>query len=346
VRSASREKRSDLVLIGHVGFATDRTVNGTFSYIGGSGFATASAASALLDDGLGLVTQVGDDFDMDSLRRFGLDTEGVTVLPGASATFVIDQFPDGSRSFRSDLGVAAEPSFEEFPPSFFQARYVHLGTAPPGQQLAWLDFLRDKGCRAQVSVDMFESFVATERDACRRVCDRADLIFLNDVEYRGLYGGEPQPRTPTILKHGPGGAEFLGSGRSVLQIPACPATEVDPIGAGEILAGVFLALRVRGLPQDRALTCAVAAASSSVTEFGVTGAGLTRELRRIKDEVDSGARRLTASAQESVFNGRHSPRVVPGSSRATGTPLGAAATDIILVIRPSPASFRIASWMA
>jgi hypothetical protein len=39
-------------------------------------------------------------------------------------------------------------------------------------------------------------------------------------------------------------------------------------------------------------------------------------------------------------------RLVPGSSRATGTPVGAAATDIILVIRPSPASFRIASWIA
>jgi sugar/nucleoside kinase (ribokinase family) len=297
VCSASREKRSDLVLIGHVGFAIDRTVNGTFSYTGGSGFAVAFAASALLDDGLGLVTQVGDDFDMGSLRRLGLDTEGVTVLPGASATFVIDQLPDGSRSFRSDLGVAAEPSFEEFPPSFFQARYVHLGTAPPRQQLAWLDFLRDKGCHAQVSVDMFEPFVATERDACRRVCDRADLIFLNDVESRGLYGGKPHPRAPTILKHGPGGAEFLGSGRRH-QIPARPATEVDPIGAGEILAGAFLALRARGLPEDRALTCAVAAASSSVTEFGVAGAGVTRELRRIKDEVNSGARLETFARGE------------------------------------------------
>lgn len=297
MRSASREKRSELVLIGHVGFATDRTVNGTFSYTGGSGFAVAFAASALLDDGLGLVTQVGDDFDLGSLRRLGLDTEGVTVLPGASATFVIDQFPDGSRSFGSDLGVAAEPSFEEFPPSFCQAGYVHLGTAPPRQQLAWLDFLRDKGCRAQISVDMFEPFVAAERDACRRVCDRAGLIFLNDVEYRGLYGGGPQPRAPTILKHGPGGAEFLGFGRRH-QIPARPATEVDPIGAGEILAGAFLALRARGLPEDRALTCAVAAASSSVTEFGVAGAGVTGELRRIKDEVDSGARLETFSRGE------------------------------------------------
>ncbi len=42
----------------------------------------------------------------------------------------------------------------------------------------------------------------------------------------------------------------------------------------------------------------------------------------------------------------HSSRLIPGSSLATGAPLGAAARDIILVMRASPLSFRIASWMA
>ena len=42
----------------------------------------------------------------------------------------------------------------------------------------------------------------------------------------------------------------------------------------------------------------------------------------------------------------HSSRLVPGSSLATGTPLGTAATDSILVIRPRPSSFKIASWIA
>ena len=100
----------DLVLIGHVGSATDRTPHGTATYTGGSGFAVAFAASALLDCGVGLVTQVGEDFDLASLRRLPIDMQGVTVRPGASAAFVIDHFRDGSRSFRSDLGVAAEPA--------------------------------------------------------------------------------------------------------------------------------------------------------------------------------------------------------------------------------------------
>ena len=279
----------DLVLIGHVGSATDRTPHGTATYTGGSGFAVAFAASALLDRGVGLVTQVGEDFDLASLRLLPIDMQGVTVRRGASAAFVIDHFRDGSRSFRSDLGVAAEPVFGSFPASYFRASYVHLGTAPPRQQLAWLGFLRGQGCRAQISADMFESFVAADPGPCREVCDRADLIFLNEAEYRGLFRGRRHPSAPTLLKQGRAGAQFLADGARQ-RVPAPPADEVDPIGAGEILAGAFLALRARGLTEDRALRYAVAVATRSVTEFGVTGPAVTRELSRVRAELAASLR--------------------------------------------------------
>jgi sugar/nucleoside kinase (ribokinase family) len=276
----------DLVLVGHVGSATDRTPRGTATYTGGSGFAVAFAASALLGRSVGLVARVGEDFDLASLRLLPIDTQGVAVRPGASARFVIDQSRDGRLAFRSDLGVAAEPGFGSFPASYLGARHVHLGTAPPRQQLAWLDFLRDKGCRAQISVDMFEPFVAAEPDPCRRICDRADLIFLNEAEYEGLYRGRPEPSAPTLLKHGPAGAEFRAHGVRH-QAAAPPADEVDPIGAGEILAGVFLALRALGLAEDRALRYAVVTATRSVTEFGVAGPAVTRELSHVRAELAS-----------------------------------------------------------
>ena len=69
-------------------------------------------------------------------------------------------------------------------------------------------------------------------------------------------------------------------------VSATPAVQVvDDTGAGEILAGVYLALRAHGLAEDKALGYAVRAASSSVTEFGVDGPHLTRELAAIRDEV-------------------------------------------------------------
>jgi sugar/nucleoside kinase (ribokinase family) len=277
-----------LVIIGHVGFATDQTASGSATYPGGSGLAAAFAAAALLDD-TGLVAQVGDDFDLDVLEVLRIGREGVTVLPGASARFRIEQPRGGRLSFRSDLGVAAEPGFDSFPEPYLHARHVHLGSAPPDQQGAWLEFLRAKGCQAQISVDMFEPFVAAEPRACRATCARADLIFLNDAEYRGLYDGQPHPPVPVIRKYGPGGAEFLAPDGRFL-IPAPAADEVDPIGAGEILAGAFLALRARGLTAEQALTYAVAVAARSVTEFGVAGPAVTRELERVRAELGSGGR--------------------------------------------------------
>jgi sugar/nucleoside kinase (ribokinase family) len=276
---------AELVIIGHVGFATDQTASGSATYPGGSGLAAAFAAAALLD-GVGLVAQVGEDFDLGVLEALRIGLEGVAVRPGASATFRIEQARDGSLSFRSDLGVATELSFESFPLSFLQAKYVHLGSAPPRQQLAWLKFLRAKGCRARISVDMFEPFVAAEPQACRETCARAELIFLNEAEYRGLYDGRPHPPVPVIRKYGPGGAEFLTPGRR-FRIPAPPAGEVDPIGAGEILAGAFLALRARGLAEEQALTHAVAVAARSVTEFGVAGPAVAGALERVRARLGS-----------------------------------------------------------
>ncbi len=108
-----------------------------------------------------------------------------------------------------------------------------------------------------------------------------------DAEHRDLYrGGRADPPAPAVLKHGPGGAEFFADGVRH-RIPAPEADEADPIGAGEILAGSFLALRARGLAEDRALTYAVAAATRSVTEFGVPGPAVTAELRRVMAELGS-----------------------------------------------------------
>jgi sugar/nucleoside kinase (ribokinase family) len=273
-----------LVVIGHVGMATDRTATAMSVAVGGSGYAVAAAAAALLDGQAGLVAQVGRDLDLAVLRGTGLNLDGVTVLPGTSATFLIHQFEDGTRSFESDLGVAARPRVDLFPESYLHAKHVHLGTMPPSQQLTWLKFLRDKGSTAKISVDMFEHFVASQHDACRAACDLADLLFMNEVEYAGLYGAYVYPKSPFVLKYGAGGAEFVRDGmRHRIAAPRVP--EVDPIGAGEVLAGVFLALHARELSEKRALRYAVAAATSSVTEFGVDGPQRTGTLSRIRAEI-------------------------------------------------------------
>ncbi len=275
----------DLVLVGHVGWATNENAHGTGASLGGSGYAAAYAAATLLKGRIGLVAQIGQDLNLHGLRGLGLDLTGLAVLPGASARFHISRVGEGPRIFESVLGVAATPRFGTFPEPYFRAGHVHLGTMPPGQQLTWLKFLRDHGFRAPISVDTFEHFVSTEPRASREACDLADLIFINEAEYQGLYRDNEIPKAPTVLKHGPRGADYIADGMTHAA-SAIPAVRVvDDTGAGEILAGAYLALRADGRSEAQALGYAVRAASRSVTEFGVDGPHLTGELTAIRKEL-------------------------------------------------------------
>jgi hypothetical protein len=68
-----------------------------------------------------------------------------------------------------------------------------------------------------------------------------------------LLRADENPKPPMILKHGPRGADFMLDGMRHFA-SAIPAVDtVDGTGAGEILAGVCLALRTCGLPEDQAL---------------------------------------------------------------------------------------------
>lgn len=279
------DQRPSLVLIGHVGWATNETPSGARVSLGGSGYAAAFAASLILPGQVGLVAQLGEDLAGQKLTGLCIDRAGLAVLPGESAAFHITEHADGTRSFRSRLGAAASPQFGTFPAAYFQAQHVHLGTMPPAQQLGWLTYLRDRGLRAPISVDTFEHFVTTEPAASREACDLADLIFINEAEYAGLYRDSESPKAPTILKHGPRGADFISDGMTHFASATPAAHVVDGTGAGEILAGVYLALLTGGLTEGQALDQAVRAATSSVTEFGVDGPALTRELTGIAETV-------------------------------------------------------------
>jgi sugar/nucleoside kinase (ribokinase family) len=272
-----------LVVIGHAGMSVVRTQKGRQESPGGSGYAVAASAAALIGSRVGLVARVGLDFNLSPLRLLGVNLEGVTRLRGATARLCIDQFDDGSRTFSADLGVAVDVKLDSFPPSYMSASYIHLGTAPPKQQLEWLRYLRSRSSSAQISADMFEHYVAADPGTCREVCDHADLVFLNQQEHDGLYGSTDS-KPPRVLKGASEGATLLADGL-VYHVPAQQAQVLDPTGGGEILAGVFLALRADGRSACDALEYAVRAATSCVEDYGVTGPRLAAELEAIRRKV-------------------------------------------------------------
>jgi sugar/nucleoside kinase (ribokinase family) len=283
------ERGPELVVVGHVGTSIVHAGAISWTSAGGSGYAVAATAGALIGGRAGLVAAVGTGYDLAPLKDRQVDLDGVTELPGPSAKLRVREFNDGSRSFSAELGVAAAVRTVAFPARYLDADYIHLGTAPPEQQLTWLEYLHERGCRAHISADMFEHYVATYPTASREVCDSVDLIFMNQAEYDGLYGDAqlPVPKAPLIVKRGPSGARLIVDGHPQ-EVEAPVAQFVDPTGGGEVLAGVFLALRADGLPERRALKYAVRAAAACVADYGVTGSHLTAELEVIRVETGNG----------------------------------------------------------
>jgi len=174
--------------------------------------------------------------------------------------------------------VARDPRPWPLPADYLTARHVHLATAPSRQQLAWLDIARRLPGRPTVSVDMFEHFAMTLPQQSRQVRDAADLVFLNEEEHRLL--GLPAD-SEAVLKLGACGARYLTRG-AVHHVATAPVDVVDTTGAGDLLAGVFLASRLKRVGPVEALARAVRAATASVTAFGVDGPHppLTRDVAR------------------------------------------------------------------
>jgi sugar/nucleoside kinase (ribokinase family) len=276
----------DLVVIGHVGVSIVHAGVVSWTSAGGSGYAVAASAAALIGRRVGLVAAVGPDTDLTPLQQLEADLAGVAEMPGSSAKLRIREFADGARSFSADLGVAATVRTETFPERYLKAGRIHLGTAPPDQQLTWLEYLHSRGCRAQLSADMFEHYATSYPTASREVCDGVDLIFMNQAEYDALYGDAqlPVPKAPLVVKRGPAAARLIVDGHPE-EVEAAAPQVTDPTGGGEVLAGVFLALLTNGLPERDALKYAVRASASCVADYGVTGAHLTAELKAIGEEV-------------------------------------------------------------
>lgn len=259
----------ELVIVGDIAFETDITSYGTKTSPGGSGYYAAVGAS-LFSEKIGVVAHVGRDFPLDNLKKRKLDTSGIVVAPyGNSAHFTVAHHPDQSRTFSADRGVTSD-FLTSFPNEYKSTRYIHLATATPHHYLKWIEQFQSNGIHPEVlSADAFELFCRQYPAETLKAFRAVDLIFLNEEELGILRQyGETNFQVPMILKRGSKGAVYIDQEEQIT-IPAPSVSAIDTTGAGDVLAGVFLALRSQGVPITTALEKAVAAATSSVTNFGV-----------------------------------------------------------------------------
>ena len=268
-------KEPDLVIIGHIAY--DQTIKHdgetSLPFPSGATYFSGVAAS-LFSKNLGLVSRVGEDYEMGLLTRLGINLEGVHQIKGGKTTrfYFVYKTPDArDREFRSELNVGADLSPTDTPSRYLEASYIHIAAIPPQKQRLFIGFLRENS-KARISLDTIEQYI---QERPREVADNlgeVDTVFLNQKELeilkenrltRCLRGKE------IILKRGAEGAISI-KGKETIKVSA-PRVEtiVDKSGTGDVLAGVFLALLIQGETRERALREAVRIASKSLEGHGV-----------------------------------------------------------------------------
>ncbi len=253
-----------------------------------------------------MVSVIGDDFDMDELRKLearGVDTKGIDIKDGQKSFFWSGKYHMDMNSrdtLATELNVLLE--FNPILPKDYQNHDIlMLGNIDPTLQLS---VIRQMDRPKLVVMDTMNFWMDTTPEQLNEVIKEVDVLTINDAEARQLSGEYSLVRAAKkilsmgpkflVIKKGEHGA-LLFHENHVFFAPALPLEEVfDPTGAGDTFAGGFVGwiARTKDISFDnmkRAIIYGSAMASFCVEKFGTERLqNLTQEQinERVQDFVD------------------------------------------------------------
>lgn len=219
------------------------------------------------------VAVIGSDLDFiaSDPRLDDLDLSRVKVVPGESCAFRLAYDDDGrligteasfgvSAALTSHaLGVLAEPTAR---------RAWHVCCRRPLSAAAVL--ARLAGADMPFSADFHLASADTVLPAVRMVLPRAAAVFVNAAEFAILCQVlDPAELPLVVVSDACRPATALRHGHLAASAAPPPATLTEVTGAGDTLAGTFLAAAARGASDSDALRAAVAAATAAVARPGL-----------------------------------------------------------------------------
>ena len=244
-----------------------------------------ASVAARLGAPVALAASVGDDrFGRaihERLERDGVDLRALRLAPGrATALAFVAYDESGGRDFWYSIHDSAAsaidgPALERLWP---EVDWLHvsgssLGFGAPMAHAIEATAARVSASGGRISLD---PNLRPDADAgalarTARLAGLADVVFPSEGELAalGLATGDLVRRGALVCAtHGPEGATLEGGavGPDPVAVPAPPAREVDPTGAGDTFAAAFVAaLRAGAEPVSAARSaCAVAARSVEV----------------------------------------------------------------------------------
>lgn len=257
-----------LMIYGHIGFDTCVTNSEEVTVPGGAAYYAAIAA-AQVSRSVGIVTVIGRDFPLARLRSLQIDTRGVVLRDGRSATFYQKYGDEGQVvKFHYRLNVCQELAPVLIPADYIEALVFFIATAPPFQQREALEWMVHHKIKPLVAIDTTLAFTDQFQSLLKEYTNYIDVVFSNDEEYLRLRSALADGIT-VVVKRGAEGASLRENGFwTDVSAPSIDAVH-STTGAGDVLAGAFLAGIAAGDTFKGALTKGVELATKSVTMAGV-----------------------------------------------------------------------------
>ncbi len=244
-----------------------------FALLGGAALHVALAASRA-----GLVAApisvIGGDLEplLDDRRLAAVDLVSVKVVPETSCTFHLSYDQNGQlAAAESDFGAAAKLTDHALS-ALGRYDHYHVCCRRPLHAALILRRLVSKACR--FSADFYLTSAADLIPAVAALLPKASIVFVNTAEFSVLADAMNVARLPAIvISNGPRLVTLLRLGQvaAELQPPNAMVTEVT--GAGDALAGTFLAATAQGFADAEALRMAVSAATMAIRDSGISLTG-------------------------------------------------------------------------
>ena len=252
-----------LVVYGHVGFDVSTVGTEVTRTVGGSAYYAAMAAVAQGAQ-VHLVSILGADFPEVAPNLGRLDVSASRRKTGPSAVFT-QTYDDQNEmtAFEGRLNVCADLDPEFIPLRTASPSAILLTTAPPSQQARALEWLQAQEFHGLIAIDTCLAYVTEFGDLLQRISCGIGVLFVNAAEYEAL-AQRPLLCARTVVKSGRQGASLFENGVwSHLLAPVAEQCRAIT-GAGDVLAGAFLAGFLNGESSADALARAVAFATSYV----------------------------------------------------------------------------------
>jgi len=246
---------------------------------GGGVVANAAVAARRAGASVRMLVQLGRDATgqavRDALAAAGLAVDA-SFVPGRTCRVFIILEPHGEKRLFLDEGVSMFPALAEVEAVSLQhVGWVH--TAPYAAAAADLA----GRCRREgipLSFDLEPAVLRGGLSPLARLIEGAAAVFCNE-RAASMLGSDPSGTLlaagarAVILTRGARGVRFVENGKPPVDIasPVAPRVQ-DTTGAGDCLAGWFVAGRLAGAAPVAALTEAVAAAALSCETTGAQAA--------------------------------------------------------------------------